>query len=68
VSATAEAVHCLGEELFRDLQLVFEAQSVKDNFLGNPREDFRPQRLLGATENVPFQRRVVGFLPAHQFR
>jgi len=48
-------------------QLVFVAQPMKHEFLGDARENLGPQSLLRAREDVSLQRGVAGVLETHQF-
>jgi hypothetical protein len=54
------------QELFGDLQLVVVREAMEDQLLVDSGEDFGPQSLLGAGQDVALQGGLAGVLKAHQ--
>ena len=67
MAAGAEKGDFPSEKLLGDFQLVFVAQAMEDQLFRDAGEDFWPQGLLRACEDVAFEGRVGGVLEAHQF-
>src|SRR5205823_647745 len=55
------------EKLLGDFQLVFVTEAVEHEFLVDPGENLRTQRLLRPGQDVALQSRVIGMLQGHQF-